>query len=50
MEMTIRTMVIMVLGVMALLMLVMIFSYTQGQGKGILDGIFDWFKLLGSGA
>jgi hypothetical protein len=37
---------IIVLGVIALLVFVMIFMQAQGQGKGILDSLFDWFKNL----
>lgn len=43
-------MMILVLGVIALLIFIMIFSYTQGQSSDILGGIFDWFKILGGGA
>jgi hypothetical protein len=49
MEFTIRTMIIMVLGVIALLLLLAIFTHGQGQGKSIIDGLFDWFKVLGGG-
>ena len=50
MEMSIKTMMIIVLGVITLLILVTIFSYVQGEGKGLLDGIFDWFRILGGGS
>lgn len=42
-------MMIVVLGVIALLFLIMIFSQGQGQGKSIIDGLFEWFKVLGGG-
>ena len=42
-------MMIMVLGVIAFLILVMIFMSGQGQSAGMLDGIFDWFRVLGGG-
>jgi hypothetical protein len=50
MEMSIRTMMIIVIGLIALILLVMIFVSGQGQSASILDGIFDWFKVLGGGS
>jgi hypothetical protein len=50
MEFTIRTMMIVVLGLIALLLLLAFFVQGQAQGKSILDGLFEWFKVLGGGA
>jgi hypothetical protein len=49
MEFTVRAMMIFVLAVIALLILIMVFSYGQGQSKTVLDSLFDWFKIIGSG-
>jgi hypothetical protein len=49
MEITIRTMMIIVLGVIALLILLTLFMSGQSEGSNIMDGIFQWFKVLGSG-
>ena len=50
MEMSIRTMMIIVIGVIALILLLALFTSVGGQSGSILDGIFDWFKIFGSGA
>ena len=49
MEFTIRTMMIVVLGLIVLILLITIFSASQSQGWGIIEGLFDWFKTLGGG-
>ena len=47
MEFSLKTMVIFVLAVIALLMLVVFFAYTQDQGMSVFDNLFNWFKALG---
>lgn len=47
MEMSIKTMMIMVIGMIALILIITLFAYNQGQTTGLLDGLFDWFKGLG---
>ncbi len=49
MEFTIRTMMIVVLGIIALLILMTIFMAGQDQSAGMLGGLFEWFKVLGGG-
>jgi uncharacterized membrane protein len=50
MEMSIKTMMIIVIGVIALILLVALFASAGSQSGSMLDGIFSWFKIFGSGA
>ncbi len=49
MEMSIRTIMVIVIGLIAALLMLTIFASGTSQGSSMLDGIFDWFKILGGG-
>jgi hypothetical protein len=50
MELSIRTVIIMVLGIIAFLIIVSMIIAGQSQGNDMIKGLFDWLKVLGGGS
>ena len=47
MEISIKTMMIIVLGLIAVLIILAFFVSTLGTEGTLIDGLFDWFKTIG---
>ena len=48
MEMSIKTMMIIVIGVITLLVILAVLSSSQGQSMSLIEGLFEWFRSAGS--